>query len=178
MNQIQPSNQCGKNAETPIAFYKSLQMYANVTEHVLPHWFRAAFSVHAHKANLKHPPIRSGMDGDLHPCHRRWWVHTSAASTGHELLLSFPLGEAKLGGQASNTLPLRLELLHAMKATASAADILQWKTSAGPPQHTSDLASACCTLCNCKTVVTFGEEKDLKPTLLESAMFPPFDDFY
>lgn len=98
----------------------------------------------------------------------------SAASTGHELLLSFPLGEAKLWGQASNALSLRLELLHAMKVTTSAADILQWKTGAGPPAHKWTGKH---TLLNCKTVITFGEEKDLKPTLLQSVMFPPLDDF-
>lgn len=151
-------------------------MYANVTEHVLPHWFRAAFSVHAHTANLKHPHIRSGTDGDLLlPYHRRWWVHPSATSTGHELSLSFPLGEAKLWGQASNALPLRLELLCAMEVTASAADILQWKAGAGPPAHKWTGKH---TLLNCKTVITFGEEKDLNPNLLKSVIFPPFDDFY
>lgn len=111
----------------------------------------------------------------LLPCHRRWWVHPSTASTGHELSLSFPLGEAKLWGQASNALPLRLELLCATEVTASAADILQWKAGAGPPAHKWTGKH---TLLNCKTVITFGEEKDLNPNLLKSVIFPPFDDFY
>lgn len=111
----------------------------------------------------------------LLPCHRRWWVHPSAASTGHELSLSFPLGKAKLWGQASNALPLCLELLCATEVTASAADILQWKAGAGPPAHKWTGKH---TLLNCKTLITFGEEKDLNPKLLKSVIFPPFDDFY
>lgn len=85
-------------------------------------------------------------------------MHPRATSTGHELLLSFPPGEAKLRGQASNVLSL-----HAMKVTTSAAAILQWKTGAGPPAHKRTGKH---TLLNCRTVITLGEEKDLKPTLL------------
>lgn len=79
--------------------------------------------------------LTSEVEWMVIPCHRRWWVHPAATSTGHELLLSFPVGVAKLQGQASNTLPLRLELLYEMKVTASAPDILWWKTGAGPPAH-------------------------------------------
>lgn len=151
-------------------------MYANVTEHVLPHWFRAAFSVHAHIANLKHPHTRSGTDrGLLLPAIRGDGCIPVLPAQNTSCCWAFHWEKLSFGGQASNALPLRLELLHAMKVTASAADILQWKTGAGPPAHKWTGKH---TLLNCKTVITFGKEKDLKTTLLKSVMFPPFDDLY